>query len=143
LKQEVDSICQLRKKHETMDHLTSDCPSLAKKKYLMRHDKICAHLHYSLCKALGIETTDRWYTHINTHTHTHTHKHTHTHTHKPICDDEDVAVLWNQGVHTDTEVTADRPDLIIKTKNREKHVYWYMRQYLRTDISRIRKQKTN
>jgi len=63
--------------------------------------------HYSLCKALGIETTDRWYTH----THTYTHKHT---------NDDDVAVLWNQGVHTDTEVTANRPDLITKTKKQRK-----------------------
>jgi hypothetical protein len=24
----------------------------------MRHDKVCTHLHYSICKALGTETTD-------------------------------------------------------------------------------------
>ena len=30
----------------------------------MRHDKVCTHLHYSICKALGIETTDKWYTHM-------------------------------------------------------------------------------
>ena len=29
----------------------------------MRHDKVCTHLHYSICKALGTETTDKWYTH--------------------------------------------------------------------------------
>jgi hypothetical protein len=33
---------------------------------------------------------------------------------KPVCE-EDVTVLWNQAVHTDREVTANRPD-IIKTK---------------------------
>ena len=33
---------------------------LAKNEYLMRHDKVCTHLHYSICKALGIETTDKW-----------------------------------------------------------------------------------
>ena len=52
-------------KHEdTTDHLTSGCPILAKNKYLMRHDKVCTHLHYSICKALGIETADKWYTHM-------------------------------------------------------------------------------
>ena len=25
---------------------------------------IIAHLHYSICKALGIERTDKWYTHM-------------------------------------------------------------------------------
>jgi len=28
----------------------------------------------------------------------------------------DVTVLWNQAVHTDREVTATRPDIIIKNK---------------------------
>jgi hypothetical protein len=29
------------------------------------------------------------------------------------------SVLWNQAVHTDREVTANRPGLIIKNKKRE------------------------
>jgi hypothetical protein len=33
---------------------------------------------------------------------------------KPVYEDGDVTVLWNQAVHTDTEVTANRPDIIIK-----------------------------
>ena len=66
----------------------------------MRHDKVCTHLHYSICKALGIENTDKWYTHIP----------------KPVCDDGDVTVLWNQAVHRDREVTANRLDIIIKNK---------------------------
>jgi hypothetical protein len=47
-----------------IDHLTSGCPILAKNEYLMRHDKVCTHLHYSICKDLGIETTDKWYKHM-------------------------------------------------------------------------------
>ena len=73
---------------------------MAKNEYLMRHDKVCSHLHYSVCKALGIEITDKWYTH--------------THMPKPVYEKGDVAVLWNQAVHTDREVTANRPDIIIK-----------------------------
>jgi hypothetical protein len=97
LKEDVDSKCRLCKQHEeTVDHLTSGCPILAKNEYLMRHDKVGAHLHCSICKALNIETTDKWYTH--------------THTPKPVCEHEDVTVLWNQGVNTDREVTANRPD---------------------------------
>jgi hypothetical protein len=30
-----------------------------------------------------------------------------------------MSVLWNQAVHTDREVTANRPDTIIKNKKRE------------------------
>jgi hypothetical protein len=35
---------------------------------------------------------------------------------KPVCEHEDVTVLWNQVVHTDREVTANKPDMIIKTE---------------------------
>ena len=99
LKEEIESNCRLCKQHEeTVDHLTSGCPIVAKNEYLMRHDKVCSHLHYSICKALGIETTDKWYTHMP----------------KPVYEKGDVTVLWNQAVHTDREVTANRPDIIIK-----------------------------
>ena len=57
LKEETESKCRLCKQHEeTIDHLTSGCPIVAKNRYLMRHDKVCTYLHYSICKALGIET---------------------------------------------------------------------------------------
>ena len=68
--------------------------------YLMRHDKVCTHLHYSTCKALGIERTGRWYTHPP----------------KPVYEQGNVIVLWNQGVHTEREFRANRPYVIIKNK---------------------------
>ena len=89
-----------------VEHLTSGCPILAKNEYLMRHYKVCTYLLYSICKALGIETTDKWYTHVP----------------KPVYKEGDVTVLWNQEVHTDIEVTANRPDIIIKNKKR-KHAH--------------------
>jgi uncharacterized protein YcsI (UPF0317 family) len=73
---------------------------LAKNEYLMRHDKVGAHLHYSVWKALGIEMTDKWYTHAP----------------KQVYEHEDVRVFWNQGVHTDRKVTANKPDIVIKNK---------------------------
>jgi len=35
---------------------------------------------------------------------------------KPVYEEVDVTVLWNQAVNTDREVTANRPDIIIKNK---------------------------
>jgi len=84
LKEEFESKCRLCKQHEeTIDHLTSGCPILAKNEYLMRYDNVCAHLHYSICKALDTETTDKWYTHMP----------------KPVYEEGDVTVLLNQAVH--------------------------------------------
>jgi len=69
-KEEIDSKYRLcKQREETVDHLTSGCPALAKNGYLMRHDRVCVHLHYSISKALGIKTTDKLYTHTHTHTH--------------------------------------------------------------------------
>jgi hypothetical protein len=40
LKQQTDSKCQLCKEHEeTIDHLISGCPILAKNEYITRHDR--------------------------------------------------------------------------------------------------------
>ena len=33
---------------------------------------------------------------------------------KPVCEDGGVTVLWNQAVHTDSQVAANRPHIIIK-----------------------------
>jgi len=35
---------------------------------------------------------------------------------KPVYEEGDVTVLWNQAVHTDREVTVNRLDIIIKNK---------------------------
>jgi len=40
----------------------------------------------------------------------------HTHAQVSVCEEGDVTVLWNQAIHTDREVTANRPDIIIKNK---------------------------
>jgi hypothetical protein len=51
---------------------------------------------------------------------THAHACAHTHTHQ--CEHEDLTVLCNQGIHTDGEVSANRPVQLLKTKKR-KHAY--------------------
>jgi len=62
LKEKINRKCWLCKQHEeTIDHLTSGCSILVQNKDLMRNDYVYANLHYSICKALGIEMTDKWY----------------------------------------------------------------------------------
>jgi hypothetical protein len=101
LKKEIEGKCRLCKQHEeTIDHFTSGCPILAKNDYLTRHDKICRHLHYTMCKVISIETADKLYTHMP----------------KPVYEVGDVTVVWNQEVHTDREITANRTNILIKNK---------------------------
>jgi hypothetical protein len=63
----------------------------------MIHDIGCAYLHYSICKALSIEVTDKWYTYML----------------KSGYEEGDVTVLRKQAVHTDREVTANVVDIIL------------------------------
>jgi hypothetical protein len=101
LKQEIESRCRLCKEYEeTIDHLILGCPTLTKNKCIIRHDKVCTHLHYSICKKLGIETAENLYSHIP----------------KPVTEHEDITVLWTQGIQTDREVLANRPAIIVKNK---------------------------
>ena len=101
LKEENDSKCRLYKQHEeTIDYLTSGC-SILVTKYLMRHDSVHAHFYYSICNALHIETTDKWYTH--------------THPQASVWTGRCYSAV-ESSVHTDREVTANKPDIIIKNK---------------------------
>jgi len=85
LKEETDSKCRLCKEHkETIGHLTSGCLILANNVYLRRHGRAGAYLHYSICEGLGNETTENRYTHRA----------------KPVCEHENMTVLWNEGLHT-------------------------------------------
>ena len=61
-------------------------------------------MRYSKCKVLGIEITDKWHTHMP----------------KAVYEKGDVTVLWNQAVHTDREVTSNRPE-ILKQKRENMH----------------------
>jgi hypothetical protein len=42
---------------------------------------------------------------------------------KPVYEEGDVTVLWNQAVHTDREVTANRQHIIIKNKKEKKFTH--------------------
>ena len=48
---------------KTIDHLVSGCPELAKTKYIHRHNKAAAHMHWKICKEFGIEVKEWWYEH--------------------------------------------------------------------------------
>jgi len=53
---ETDSKCRLCPQFdEKIDHIISACPILAKEQYIKRHDRVCAQLHFNICKETGIQ----------------------------------------------------------------------------------------
>jgi phospholipid N-methyltransferase len=67
LNTETDSKCRLCKQFdETVDHIISACPILAKEQYIKRHDRVCSQLRFNLCKETGVQLDiKRWYEHVS------------------------------------------------------------------------------
>ena len=40
---------------EAIDHIISACPILAKEQYIKRHDRVCAQLHFNMCRETGLQ----------------------------------------------------------------------------------------
>jgi hypothetical protein len=56
LNTETDSKCRLCQQFdETIDRIISACPILAKEQYINRHDRVCAQLHFIVCKETGVQ----------------------------------------------------------------------------------------
>ena len=91
---------------ETIEHIISGCPVLAKKEYLERHDKALIYMHWKIYKHYDIAVPSRWYEH------------------KPstVMEGKDVIILWDTPIHTDKD-TANRPDIVIKDKKENKCIF--------------------
>jgi hypothetical protein len=66
LNTETDSKCRLCQQFdETIEHITSACPILAKEQYVKRHDRVSARLHFNICKEIGVQLDKNiWYEHV-------------------------------------------------------------------------------
>ena len=59
LNRETDSKCRLCQQFdETIDHIISACPMLAKQQYIKRHDIECAQLHFNIARKQGYNWTN-------------------------------------------------------------------------------------
>ena len=55
LNMETDSKCKLCQQFdETIDHIIPACPIQAKQRYIKTQDKVCAQLHFNICKETGV-----------------------------------------------------------------------------------------
>ena len=101
LQTETQSKCRLRKQfYDTGKHIISASPTLAIEQYIQRHDRMCARLHFNICKEIGVKSdNEHWYDHVPKSVET-SHEGT-------------VTILWNQQVRTDRTIPNNKPDIII------------------------------
>jgi len=109
LSTETDSKCRLCQQFdETIDHIISACPILAKEQYIKRYDKVCAQLHFNICKETGVQLDKKhWYEQIPKSVET--------------GQGGKVIILWNQQVQTDRTILNNKPGTIIH--DNEKGMY--------------------
>ena len=94
---------------ETVDHLVSGCPELAKTEYIQRHNKAAAYLHWTICKHYNIKVQDKHYEHepVN------------------VTENQTVTILWDMPIQTGKEIKANRPDIVVKDKKERKNLPAY------------------
>lgn len=83
---------------ETIDHIVSGCPVLAKTEYINRHNKVAALVHWKICKKYNIETSTNWY----------------KHTPQTVTKKENITILWDMPIQTDRQIKANKPDIVIQ-----------------------------
>ena len=100
LNTETDSKCRLFQKFdETVDHIISACPILAKEQYIKRHDRVCAQLHFNICKKTWVKLDKKLQYELVP---------------KSVETSQGgkVTILWNQEVQTDRTIPNKKPDII-------------------------------
>jgi hypothetical protein len=129
LNTETDSKCRLCKRFdETTEHIISACPILAKEQYIKTHDRVCAQLHFNICKKTGVKLDKKhWYERVPKSVET--------------SQGGKVTILWNQQVQTDRTIPNNKPDII--THNNEKRTCMLIDAAISGDRNVIKKEAEN
>jgi hypothetical protein len=102
LNTETDSKCRLCHQFgETIDHIISACPILAKEQYIKRRDRVSSQLHFNICKEKGVQLdTKQWYEHVPKLAET--------------SRGGKVIILWNKQLQTDRTIPNNKPGTVIR-----------------------------
>jgi len=103
LNTETDSKCRICQQFDdTIGHIISACPILAKEQYIKRHDRVCVHNYTSTyVRKQGYKLDKKhWYEHVPKSVET--------------GQGGNVTILWNQQVQTDRTISNNKPNIIIR-----------------------------
>ena len=99
VKDSTSPLCRTCNKHkETVDHIITGCSEPAKIDYPERHNKAALYIHWKACQHYSTEVPERWYEHKP----------------KKVTENKQVAILWDIQIHVDRELSANKPDILIK-----------------------------
>ena len=95
------------KPSETVMHLSSACPVLAKSKYRISYDMVGKHIYWLLLN--GIPSGNKWYSHVSNVT--------------TKTDDGKITIYWDKPINADRKVSYNRLDVVVI--DREENT-WYI-----------------
>ena len=86
---------------ETIYHIISACPVLARTKYIERHDNICRYIHVLIAEKYDLLAEyPKWYQYDP----------------EPLLENETIKILWNFPIQTDRRLRHIKPDITILNK---------------------------
>ena len=99
-------LCRLCNKNtESVTHIISTCPNLAKNQYQKRADKIAKKTNWLLRKKFHLECNDKWYEHGS----------------DSVLENEGCKILWDFPIQSHKVIEHRRPDIVcidkIETRN--------------------------
>ena len=102
---ECNPLCRLCKEcPETISHIVSGCKCLASNKYTNRHNKVGTYIHWSILRDLGIKVCNEWF----------------RHTPEKVVEHGKSTIMWDVPITTDKKVGANRPDITIHDREKNK-----------------------
>jgi type I restriction-modification system DNA methylase subunit len=64
--QQIDSKCKMcYKAEENTKRIVAGCTTFAPSEYTNRRNKVAGYIHWSICKHMGLQVTDKYYEHIS------------------------------------------------------------------------------
>ena len=112
-------LCRIcKEKTESVTHIVSACPNLAKNQYRKRHDKLGKKIHWLLCKKFLIDCNEKWFLHEP----------------EPVQENERCKLLWDFTIQTDKVLENRRPDIVVIDKEK-KNAFLSILKYQEIKIS--------
>ena len=90
----------VRKKGESVSHISSECSMLAQKEYKRRHDNLSRITQWNTCGKYKLKRAEKWYKHQP----------------QGVIESEEVKLLWDFNIQCDKVIEGRRPNIVIAEK---------------------------
>ena len=105
IKDSTDPMCRICNIYEeTIDHIVSGCSELAKTEYITKTQQgSCTIIYIARHVNYDIQVSDKWYEHEPA----------------TVTENDEATILWDMQMRTESEVAANKPDIVIKDQKNE------------------------